>query len=64
MTATISVSKIYLRSIVGIVSTSASIVIYGVFVAPVGDNVLLGWLGICGAMVLFDKPKLPEVGDV
>ena len=64
MTATISVSKIYLRSIVGIVSTSIGIVAYGVFVAPVGDNVLLGWLSVCGAMVLFDKPKLPKVDDV
>ena len=64
MTTPISISKIYLRSIVGIISTSVGIVAYGVFVAPVGDNVLLGWLSVCGAMVLFDKPKLPEVDDV
>ena len=60
---TISVAKVYLRSIVGIVSTSAGIVAYGVYVAPVGDQVLLGWLAVCGAMVLFDKPKIEAEAD-
>ena len=59
----ISVAKVYLRSIVGIVATSAGIVAYGVYVAPVGDNVLLGWLTVCGAMVLFDKPKIEAESD-
>ena len=58
--AAVQVAKVYLRSLVCIVSTTIGIVAYGVSVAPVGDQVLLAWLGTCGAVVLFDKPKIGE----
>ena len=55
-----AIAKVYIRSIIGILSTSAAIVAYGIYVAPVGDQVLLGWLAVCGSMVLFDKPKIED----
>jgi len=60
MAAEISVAKVYLRSIVGIISTSVAVVLYGMYVAPVGDQVLVGWLAGCVAMVLFDKPVIGD----
>ena len=52
------VAKIYLRSIVGCVSTTAGIC-YLATVQSVSEPTLLAWLAAATAMVLLDKPKTP-----
>lgn len=60
MATEFSIAKVYLRSIIGIISTSTAVVVYGMQVSPIGDQVLVGWLAGCVAMVLFDKPVITE----
>ena len=60
---TIPVAKVYLRSIVFILASVTGIVAYGIYVEPVGEQVLLAMLGTGAAVVVFDKPKIEAVED-
>lgn len=50
------IAKIYLRSIVGVVTLTAGICYLGT-VQTVSEPVLLAWLAAGAAMVVLDKPK-------
>jgi len=58
MAAEISVAKVYLRSIIFIITSWAATVVYGVYVAPVGDNVLLALIAGGVSVVILDKPNI------
>ena len=58
MTATISVAKVYLRSIIFILTSWTATVVYGMHVAPVGDNVLLALIAGGVSVVILDKPNI------
>jgi hypothetical protein len=51
----VSFAKIYIRSLVGIL-TSGAVLCYGMYLGQVTTDVQLAGLGVIGACVLFDKP--------
>jgi hypothetical protein len=56
----LKVAEIYLRSIVLIVTMFVAMVIYGIYVEPVGEQVLLAAITGGVAVVIFDKPKIGD----
>lgn len=55
-----SFAKIYIRSLVGIL-TAGVVLCYGMYLGQVDADVQLAGLGVICACVLFDKPKVEEI---
>lgn len=56
---TVSIAKIYVRSIVAIVCLTAAIA-FGAYLGQVSENIWITFIGGVVACVLFDKPTLPN----
>ena len=54
----VEIAKIYLRSIVFIMTSWIGTVVYGIYVNPVGDQVLMALIAAGVAVVVFEKPTV------
>lgn len=54
------IAKVYLRSIVLILVSWTGTVVYGIYVNPVGEQVLLALIAAGVAVVVFDRPVVKD----
>ena len=58
--SSIEIAKVYLRSIIFIIMSWISIVVYGIYVSPVDEQVLLALIAAGAAVCVFDKPVIVD----
>ena len=54
------ISKIYIRSLVAICAVTV-MMCYGMYLEQITQDAILAALGVIGACVLFDKPKVENM---